>query len=80
MSMERCVGLSLGPKAWGPSQQLQRNPNAALRHFFGYTLAGAASLELDTRLSCPHKINEHQFLKEHTDSKHRWLVFRLHCT
>ena len=34
MSMERCVGLSLGPEAWGPSQQLQGNPNAALRHFF----------------------------------------------
>lgn len=41
MSMERCVGLSLGPKAWGPSQQLQRNPNAALRHFFWYTLGGS---------------------------------------
>lgn len=43
--------------------------------------AGAASLELDTRLSCPHKINEHQFLKEHTDSRNNpdgwpWL----HCT
>ena len=42
MSMERCVGLSLGPEAWGPSQQLQGNPNAALRHFFWCTLGGSS--------------------------------------
>lgn len=31
--------------------------------------AGAPSLELDTRISCPHKINERQFLKENTHSR-----------
>ena len=35
----------------------------------GAPWAGAASLEADTRLSGPHKIHEHQFLKEHTHSR-----------